>query len=74
MPRLVRGIKYLMRREMNGKTEGAIAIIAALLVLFSAMFDPRMPVGVILSSSLDILSDLVRASSELGSARFASCC
>lgn len=27
---------------MNGKIEGTIAIIAALLVLFSAMWDPRI--------------------------------
>ena len=27
---------------MNAKTEGTIAIIAALLVLFSAMWDPRL--------------------------------
>ena len=27
---------------MNSKTEGTIAIIAALLVLFSAMLDPRI--------------------------------
>jgi hypothetical protein len=32
--------------EMNTKTEGAIAIIAALIVLFSAMWDPRVSVGV----------------------------
>jgi hypothetical protein len=28
--------------EMNTKTEGALAIIAALIVLFSAMWDPRV--------------------------------
>jgi hypothetical protein len=32
--------------EMNTKTEGTIAIIAALLVLFSAMWDTRVSVGV----------------------------
>jgi len=31
---------------MNTKTEGTIAIIAALLVLFSAMWDPRVSVAV----------------------------
>jgi len=31
---------------MNTKTEGVIAIIAALLVLFSAMWDPRVSIGV----------------------------
>jgi len=31
---------------MNTKTEGTIAIIAALLVLFSAMWDPRVSVVV----------------------------
>ena len=31
---------------MNNKTEGTIAIIAALLVLFSAMWDPRISVAV----------------------------
>jgi hypothetical protein len=28
--------------EMNTKTEGTVAIIAALLVLFSALWDPRI--------------------------------
>jgi hypothetical protein len=32
--------------EMNAKTEGTIAIAAALLVLFSAMWDPRISVVV----------------------------
>ena len=32
--------------EMNARTEGAIAIAAALLVLFSAMWDPRVSVVV----------------------------
>jgi hypothetical protein len=31
---------------MNAKTEGTIAIAAALLVLFSAMWDPRISVVV----------------------------
>lgn len=31
---------------MNTKTEGIIAIVAALLVLFSAMFDPRISAAV----------------------------
>ncbi len=31
---------------MNARTEGAIAIAAALLVLFSAMWDPRISVVV----------------------------
>jgi hypothetical protein len=31
---------------MNARTEGAIAIAAALLVLFSAMWDPRVSVVV----------------------------
>ena len=31
---------------MNSKTEGTIAILAALLVLFSAMWDPRVSVVV----------------------------
>jgi hypothetical protein len=31
---------------MNARTEGAIAIVAALLVLFSAMWDPRISVVV----------------------------
>jgi hypothetical protein len=29
---------------MNAKTEGTLAIIAALIVLFSAMWDPRISV------------------------------
>ena len=29
---------------MSAKTEGAIAIVAALIVLFSAMWDPRISV------------------------------
>ncbi len=35
---------------MNTKTEGAIAIIAALLVLFSAMWDPRVSIVVSLAT------------------------
>ncbi len=31
---------------MNAKTEGMIAILAALLVLFSAMWDPRISVAI----------------------------
>jgi hypothetical protein len=31
---------------MNPRTEGAIAMIAALIVLFSAMWDPRISVAV----------------------------
>ena len=31
---------------MNTKTEGTLAILAALLVLFSAMWDPRVSVGI----------------------------
>jgi hypothetical protein len=31
---------------LNSKTEGTIAILAALLVLFSAMLDPRVSVVV----------------------------
>jgi EamA domain-containing membrane protein RarD len=31
---------------MNTKTEGTLAVIAALLVLFSAMWDPRISVMV----------------------------
>jgi hypothetical protein len=31
---------------MNSKTEGVLSILAALLVLFSAMWDPRVSVAV----------------------------
>jgi hypothetical protein len=31
---------------MTGKTEGTLAIVAALFVLFSAMWDPRISVGI----------------------------
>jgi hypothetical protein len=37
---------------MNTKTEGTIAIIAALLVLLSAMWDPRISIAVSLSALL----------------------
>ena len=32
--------------KMNARTEGTLAIVAALLVLFSAMWDPRISVAV----------------------------
>jgi hypothetical protein len=32
--------------QMNTKTEGTIAILAALLVLLSAMWDPRISVAI----------------------------
>jgi hypothetical protein len=35
---------------MNTKTEGTLAILAALLVLFSAMWDPRISVVVSLAA------------------------
>ena len=31
---------------MNARTEGTIAVVAALLVLFSAMWDPRISVAI----------------------------
>jgi hypothetical protein len=31
---------------MNSKTEGTIGIVAALLVLFSAMWDPRISIAI----------------------------
>ncbi len=31
---------------MNRKTEGTLAIVAALFVLFSAMLDPRISAGI----------------------------
>jgi hypothetical protein len=37
---------------MNTKTEGTMAIIAALLVLFSAMWDPHVSVAVSLAALL----------------------
>lgn len=39
---------------MNTKTEGMIAIIAALLVLFSAMWDPRVSVVVSIAALLGL--------------------
>ncbi len=35
---------------MNAKTEGTIAVLAALLVLFSAMWDPRISVVVAIAA------------------------
>ena len=35
---------------MNTKTEGAIATISAMLVLFSAMWDPRVSIAVSLTA------------------------
>ena len=39
---------YSIEKEkgMNTKTEGSLAIIAAMIVLFSAMWDPRVSVAV----------------------------
>jgi hypothetical protein len=39
---------------VNTKTEGTLAIVAALLVLFSAMWDPRISVVVSLLALLGI--------------------
>jgi hypothetical protein len=39
---------------MNTKTEGALAILAALFVLFSAMWDPRISVAVSIFALLGI--------------------
>jgi hypothetical protein len=39
---------------MNTKTEGTLAILAALLVLFSAMWDPRISVVVSIFALLGI--------------------
>jgi hypothetical protein len=39
---------------MNTKTEGTLAIFAALLVLFSAMWDPRISVVVSLLALLGL--------------------
>jgi hypothetical protein len=39
---------------MNTKTEGTLAILAALLVLFSAMWDPRVSVVVSLLALVGI--------------------
>jgi len=40
--------KMILKKEieMNTKKEGTLAIIAALIVLFSAMWDPRVSVGI----------------------------
>jgi predicted branched-subunit amino acid permease len=35
-----------MEDYMNPKTEGALAIVAAFIVLFSAMWDPRISAGI----------------------------
>jgi hypothetical protein len=32
--------------KMNARTEGTVAIVAALLVLFSAIWDPRISVAI----------------------------
>ncbi len=32
--------------QMNGKTEGTLAIVAALFVLVSALLDPRVSAGI----------------------------
>lgn len=39
---------------MNTKTEGTLAILAALLILFSTMWDPRISVAVSLLALLGI--------------------
>jgi hypothetical protein len=39
---------------MNTKTEGTIALLAALLVLFSAMLDPRVSVGISVAALLGL--------------------
>jgi hypothetical protein len=39
---------------MNTKTEGMLAIIAALIVLFSAMWDPRVSIAVSILSLLGL--------------------
>jgi hypothetical protein len=36
----------MKEREMNTKTEGTMAVIAALIVLFSAMWNPLVSVAV----------------------------
>jgi hypothetical protein len=41
-------------KNMNTKKEGALAILAALLVLFSAMWDPRISVVLALLALLGI--------------------
>jgi hypothetical protein len=40
--------------EMNTKTEATLAIIAAILVLFSAMWDPRVSVVVSIAALLGL--------------------
>jgi hypothetical protein len=42
----------LKENEMNTKTEGTLAVIAALIVLFSAMWDPRISIFVSLVALL----------------------
>jgi hypothetical protein len=37
---------------LNAKTEGSLAVIAALIVLFSAMWDPRVSVAVSIAALL----------------------
>lgn len=37
---------------MNNRTEGIFAIVAALIVLFSAMLDPRISVGLSVAALL----------------------
>ena len=54
---------------MNSKTEGTLAILAALLVLFSAMWDPRVSVGVSIlallgGESINLCKDKIKPVSE----------
>jgi hypothetical protein len=46
--RLARHKKQVLRKEieMDTKIEGVMAVIAAVLVLLSAMWDPRVSIGV----------------------------
>lgn len=37
---------------MNAKTEGTLAVIAAFIVLFSAMWDPRVSVAISIAALL----------------------
>jgi hypothetical protein len=39
-------IVHVKEIEMNAKTEATLAVVAALLVLFSAMWDPRVSAGI----------------------------
>jgi hypothetical protein len=39
---------------MNTKTEGTIALLAAMLVLFSAMLDPRVSVAISVAALLSL--------------------